>query len=70
MRLRLDWSTLILTIFEKMSALMWAAKKGSLETVKILLEYNADVNAKDDDGHTALYWAALCRDVCGKNDIG
>ena len=33
-----------------MTSLMWAAMNGNTETVRILLEYGADVNHKDDGG--------------------
>ncbi len=39
--------------------LLKAAKKGSLEEVKTLLEKGADVSAKDQDGSTVLMYAAL-----------
>ena len=32
------------------TALIWAAYKGHLEIVKVLIEANADVNQKDNDG--------------------
>jgi len=38
--------------------LMHAAKNGDMGTVKVLLENNADINARDDYGWTALMWAA------------
>ena len=38
--------------------MMFAADANSLETVKILLEYNADVNVNSGSGFTALYFAA------------
>ncbi len=39
-------------------ALMIAAKKGSVDTVKDLLRQGARVNAKDKKGRTSLHWAA------------
>eukprot|EP01041_Mallomonas_annulata_P009533 gene9533-19826_t len=39
-------------------ALMWASSQGRLETVAVLLEAGADVNNADNDGITALMWAA------------
>ena len=33
-----------------MNSLMYAAKYGHQEVVKLLLEHNADVEAKDNDG--------------------
>lgn len=38
--------------------LHYAAQKGYLEIVKSLLDKGADVNTKQRDGRTALYWAA------------
>ena len=38
--------------------LMWAARYGHTDTVKILLDAGADVNAKDESGWTPLIWAA------------
>ena len=40
------------------TALIFAADANSLETVKILLEYDADVNVNSGSGFTALYFAA------------
>src|SRR5262249_37459541 len=41
------------------TALMYAADKGHLDVVKVLLKHKADVNAKDNFyGATALTWAA------------
>lgn len=36
---------------------MWAAVKGQLEAVRLLLKNGADVNAKTRDGKTALKYA-------------
>jgi len=35
------------------------ARSGNLEAVKLLVEVGANLDLKDDDGHTALYSAAL-----------
>ncbi len=40
------------------TALGWAAAEGHTETVQALLDAGADVNAKNEDGLTALWWAA------------
>lgn len=37
---------------------MWASSQGRLETVAVLLEAGADVNAVDSDGLSALMWAS------------
>lgn len=47
------------------TALMKAAEHGEAETVKLLIAAGADVNAKTDDGRTALWFAG----VMGRNDI-
>jgi ankyrin repeat protein len=36
------------------TALIWSAKRGHLETVRVLLEHGADRNSADDEGKTAL----------------
>jgi hypothetical protein len=41
------------------SLLIAAAGSGDLEAVKLLVEAGANLELKDDDGHTALYRAAL-----------
>jgi ankyrin repeat protein len=35
------------------TALMWAAVKGDVELVQMLIDRHADINAKDDDDQTA-----------------
>lgn len=39
-------------------ALHWFCRKGHTEAVSLLVEAGADVNVKDDDGKTPLYFAA------------
>ena len=39
------------------TALIWSAKQGHLETVRILLEHKADLEHKDFSGKTAKNWA-------------
>ena len=43
---------------ENNTALMYAAYKGSLQCVKVLIEAGADVNVGDKKGQTALSYAA------------
>ena len=48
--------------------LMRAALAGDLKTVKMFLESGADVNARNDEGRTALMFAAVNRETaCGKS---
>ena len=42
-----------------LSPLMEASRKGDTDQVQALLAKGADVNAKDNDGFTALMWAAF-----------
>ena len=37
---------------------MWASLEGHLEIVKYLVKNGADINIKNEDGNTALDWAA------------
>ena len=39
--------------------MIYASSAGRLEAVKLLLDCGADVNAKDDDGCTALIYSYL-----------
>ncbi|KAJ0412246.1 hypothetical protein ATCC90586_006632 [Pythium insidiosum] len=50
---------------EYMTALQCAASRGHLDVVRLLLDYGADIHAKDSIGATALYKAASsgCIDV-------
>jgi ankyrin repeat protein len=41
-----------------MTLLMEAVEYGAMDVARLLLERGADVNARDDDGDTALYWAS------------
>lgn len=43
----------------KQTALHWAAKRGHLENVEILIEYGADINAKDSMEKTPMYYAYM-----------
>ena len=40
-----------------------AAKQGNVGKVQVLLDAGADINAQDDDGMTALHWAAYQDDT-------
>jgi serine/threonine protein kinase len=49
---------------DKQEELLEAIREGRLELVRYLVEkYSADVNMKDNDGETALMWAASYRHV-------
>jgi len=39
------------------TSLIWAAKRGHIETVKVLLKNNADISIRDGSGNTALDYA-------------
>ena len=43
------------TDYNRDTPLSWAAMKGNLEIIKILLEYNARVDTLNKSGHTPLY---------------
>ena len=45
-------------LYKKSTPLHWASSKGHMDTVRILLEHEADVSAQNDDGSTPLHWAA------------
>ncbi|CAM9815620.1 unnamed protein product, partial [Pylaiella littoralis] len=49
---------------EEYSALDVAARFGHQQMLKMIIRHNADVNAKDSDGVTALYLAALNDQAC------
>jgi len=40
-----------------LSALIWASKRGHSETVRVLLQYQADPHIRDDENMTALDYA-------------
>uniref|UniRef100_A0A2C9KIL6 Uncharacterized protein n=1 Tax=Biomphalaria glabrata TaxID=6526 RepID=A0A2C9KIL6_BIOGL len=42
----------------KFTALMLASKLGNLQTVRVLLKFNADINIQDSEGLTALMFAS------------
>ncbi|MGL4387768.1 MAG: ankyrin repeat domain-containing protein, partial [Brevinema sp.] len=44
-------------IVSNWTALMGAAQLGNTEAAKVLIDYNADINATDSDGWTALLFA-------------
>ncbi|MCL5773105.1 MAG: ankyrin repeat domain-containing protein [Firmicutes bacterium] len=44
--------------YKSFAPLCQAAYKGQKEILEILISKGADINAKDNDGHTALYWAS------------
>jgi ankyrin repeat protein len=44
-------------------SLLFAAKKGDLEAVKLLLAHGADIHTRDAQGHTILKWALLSKDL-------
>jgi ankyrin repeat protein len=43
---------------ERKTALMIALERGSAENVRALLQQGADLEANDNDGRSALFWAA------------
>ncbi|MCX6774385.1 MAG: ankyrin repeat domain-containing protein [Candidatus Micrarchaeota archaeon] len=46
-----------ITTFSKMTLLIWTAALGNSETVKLLIERGANIDAKDNKGWTALMYA-------------
>lgn len=52
----------------KMTALQWAAQQGKTESIKLLLEYDADVNTKNNKGITPLMSACLVN--ASKENVG
>lgn len=38
----------------------WAIDRGHLNIAKVLVDKNADVNAKDNEGQTPLHYAVVC----------
>ena len=38
--------------------LMYASQRGHNDTVRVLMELGADMEVKDEDGRTALFWAS------------
>ena len=51
-----------------MTALMLASKRGHIETVRLLLQYKAQVNIKDINGQTALMFAITYEDIKNINN--
>ena len=49
--------------YTQQTALIRAAKSSKLEVIKVLLQYNANVKAKDKYGRHAAYWAAYHGDL-------
>lgn len=43
------------------TALHWAAARGDVTMVRLLIEFREDVNEKRNTGETALQWAAVQR---------
>ena len=44
-------------------SLLFAAKKGDLEAVKLLLAHGAEIHTRDAQGHTILKWSLLSKDI-------
>mmetsp|Transcript_9268 Transcript_9268/g.18636 ORF Transcript_9268/g.18636 Transcript_9268/m.18636 type:complete len:136 (-) Transcript_9268:428-835(-) len=46
-----------------MSALLWAAQKGRVDVVKLLVDANANLDLVNEDGNSALHFAVLLGSV-------
>ena len=44
--------------WREMTALVYSAKKGHIDCLRVLLDAGADVNAKNEDGNTSLIYSA------------
>jgi acyl-CoA-binding protein len=60
---RLDKLTIDQTDENGMTLLMWACDRGHVHIVKYLLEAQAQVNVRDNDGQTCLHYASSCEHV-------
>jgi len=56
-------AVLLLFIWWNKESLHDAAESGNIDVVRTLVSQGANVNAKDKDGRTPLYWAACNRNV-------
>lgn len=45
---------------EGLGLIHWAADRGSLDILELLIKSNIDVNLQDSDGQTALHYASSC----------
>ena len=55
------------TDYQSGTALHWAARKGQKETAEILLDYGADINARDKDKMAPLHHAIMRYGLGGQN---